>query len=237
MPQKEYLHLLGALIYLTKSRPDIATAVSFGATSAASPTVGAFADLLHCVGYLYDTQDDGLILLRGETNRPLTLTCYVDASYLTHSDSRSHTGYCLSLGERGSFYSKSSKQTLVATTSTHAEVRALYSLTNEIVFVVTLCEEPQRCISLPAIIMEDNKATIDITSDYSSRTKRCKHFLMLVHYIREHVKAGLIEIRKVDTNDNVADVLTKIKLSASFFKQRDHLLGVLPHAVPLLEQD
>ena len=237
MSQKEYLHLLGALIYLTKSRPDIATAVSFGATFAASPTVGAFADLLHCVGYLYDTQGDGLILLKGVPNRPLTLTCYVDASYLTHSDSHSHTGYCLSLGERGSFYSKSTKQTLVATSSTHAEVRALYSLANEIIFVVTLCKELQRSIALPAIIMEDNKATIDITADYSSRTKRCKHFLMLVHYIREHVKAGLIEIRKVDTNDNVADVLTKIKLGSSFFQQRDILLGVPSHSVTLPAKD
>jgi hypothetical protein len=37
----EYLHLLGALIYLTKSRPDIATAVSFSSTYSAKPTVGA----------------------------------------------------------------------------------------------------------------------------------------------------------------------------------------------------
>ena len=112
-----------------------------------------------------------------------------------------------------------------------------YSLTNEIVFVVTLCEELHRCISLPAIIMEDNKATIDITTYYSSRTKRCKHFLMLVHYIREHVKAGLIALRKVDTNDNVADLLTKVKLNNSFFRQRDMLLGVPLPSVTLLEKE
>jgi hypothetical protein len=85
--------------------------------------------------------------------------------------------------------------------------------------------------------MEDNKATIDITTDYSSRTKRCKHFLMLVHYIREHVKAGLIQIRKVDTNDNVADLLTKVKLNTSFFRQRDMLLGLPLLSVPLPEKE
>jgi hypothetical protein len=70
----------------------------------------------------------GLILKALQPNRALTLTCYVDASYLTHADSKSHTGFCLSFGEIGTFYSKSSKQTLVTTSSTHAEMRALYTL-------------------------------------------------------------------------------------------------------------
>ena len=46
MDQTEYLHLLGSLIYLTKSRPEIATAVSFAATYAAKPTVGAWKEML-----------------------------------------------------------------------------------------------------------------------------------------------------------------------------------------------
>ena len=37
--RKTYLHLLGELMYLTKSRPDIQVAISFGATKSVSPTV------------------------------------------------------------------------------------------------------------------------------------------------------------------------------------------------------
>jgi hypothetical protein len=79
----KYLHLLGALLYVTKSRPDKATVVSFAATYAISPT---YDELLRCVQYLHRAQEVGLILRTG----------IASASYLTHYDSKSHTGYCLS---------------------------------------------------------------------------------------------------------------------------------------------
>ena len=223
--QSKYLHLLGALIYITKSRPDIATAVSFGATCAATPTVGAYRELLLCVKYLSQTRDNGLTLKAGEPNRELKLKCYVDASYLTHADSKSHTGFCLSFGEVSTFYTKSSKQTLVTTSSTHAEMRALYSLVIEIVYVMQLCIELRRPVKRPAIVMEDNQPVIDLTADFSSRTKKCKHFLMLVNYIKEQVDTGLIELQKVPTTENVADILTKIVVGNDYRMKAMKLLG------------
>lgn len=222
----EYLHLLGALIYLTKSRPDIATAVSFCACYSAKPTVGAYAELLQILHYLRRTKDYGLILRAGQSNRDLVLRCYVDASYLTHADSKSHTGYTLSFGEMGTFYSRSSKQTLVATSSTHAEMRALYSLVVDIVFVIHLCEELARPIRLPAIVMEDNQPVIDVTKDINGRIKRCKHFLMLINYVKEQIVIGLIQIVKVPTIDNVADILTKVITGGEFTRKAQLLLGM-----------
>ena len=224
--RRQYLHLLGALIYLTLSRPDIATAVSFGATHSVNPTEGAYRELIRCVQYLYNTQEVGLQLHRGNTDGPLTLRCYVDASYLTHADSKSHTGYCLSFGTIGTFYSKSVKQNVVTTSSTHAEMRALYQLVLDIIYVVHLCGELGRPITLPAIVMEDNQPVIDLTKDISSRTKKCKHFLMLVNFVREQVHNGLIELRKVPTDENVADILTKILKGHMFTKKAEQLLGL-----------
>lgn len=191
--QKRYLHLLGALIYLTKSRPDIATAVSFGGTKSASPTEEDFDSLLHIVKYLWNTQSEGLILHRGinPIGSPLTLTCYVDASYLTHADAKSHSGYCLSFGTIGTFYSRSSKQTLVATSSTHAEMRALYTLVIDIIYVEHLCQELGRPLFLPAIIFEDNRPVIDLTASISARLKKSKHFLMLIEFVKEQVISDL----------------------------------------------
>jgi hypothetical protein len=225
MDQTDYLHLLGALIYITKSRPDIATAVSFASVHASRPTLGAYAELLLVVKYLHRTRTAGLTLKAGEANRPLHLKCYVDASYLTHNDSKSHTGFCLSFGEIGSFYSKSSKQTLVATSSTHAEMRALYSLCIEIVFVIHLCQELGRPVQLPAIVLEDNQPVIDLSADLSSRAKKCKHFLMLVRYVREQVDNGLIAISKVPTAVNVVDILTKIVVGNEYRAKALSLLG------------
>jgi hypothetical protein len=129
----------------------------------------------------------------------------------------------MSFGEIGTFYAKSGKQTVVTTSSTHAEMRALYSLTVEIVFMVHLMEELRRPITLPCIVMQDNQPVIDLLEETSARTKRCKHFLMMIHWIKEQVQAGLMQVQKVATKDNLADVLTKI-ITGGEFVSKAHLL-------------
>lgn len=222
-----YLHLLGILLYLTKTRPEISTAVSFAATKASNPTQGDYEELLHCVQYLYNTKDKCLTLIKGKPNRDLVLKCFVDASYLTHSDSKSHSGYCLSFGDVGTFYSKSAKQSLISTSSTHAEARALYCLVQEIVYIFNLCREINRPIHLPAIVLEDNQPVIDLSAEFSGKSKRCKHFLMLINYIREHVKEGIISIGKIPSAGNWANVFTKIVVGKEFTEAANHILGEL----------
>jgi len=131
----------------------------------------------------------------------------------------------MSFGEIGTFYSKSGKQQLVATSSTHSEMRGLYSLVIDIVFLVHLCEELCRPLELPCIALVDNQPVIDLVSQPSGQTKvkRCKHFLMLVDWIREQVIHGYVELEKVATVDNVADILTKI-ITGGEFKTKAHLL-------------
>ena len=128
-------------------------------------------------------------------------------------------------GEIGTFYSKSGKQQLVATSSTHSEMRGLYSLVIDIVFLVHLCEELCRPVELPCIALVDNQPVIDLVSQPSGQTKvkRCKHFLMLVDWIREQVIHGYVELVKVPTGDNVADLLTKI-ITGGEFQSKAHLL-------------
>jgi hypothetical protein len=50
----------------------------------------------------------------------------------------------------------------------------------------------------------------------AGRVKRCKHFLMLVNFVKEQVESGLIQLEKVDTKLNVADLLTKIVTGREF---------------------
>ena len=224
--RKKYLHLLGMLNYLLRSRPDFATAISFLATKSVSPTEDDYNALLDIVRYLWITKDIGLIIHPGDRDEPLRLRRYVDASFLSHEDSRGHTGYCISLGDLSAFYSKSSKQTLVATSSTHAEVKALYQLATDLIYIINLCDEIKRPIELPAVVFEDNNPTVQVSSSISSRIKRSKHFLMLINVIRHQVTLGLIEVRKVATSDNVADVLTKPLAWGEFAPKAAKLLGI-----------
>lgn len=224
--RRSYLHLLGMLNYLLRSRPDISTAISFAATKSVNPTMSDFERLLDIVNYLSKTKDIGLILHPGDRSLPLQLRCYVDASFLIHPDAHGHSGYCICLGQVSAFYVKSVKQALTATSSTHAEIKALYQLTVELLYIINLCDELKRPIDLPAVVFEDNAPAIQLAGDLSSRAKKSKHFLMLVNFLKEQVTMGLINIQKIHTSENIADLLTKPLDWAQFAPKAAKLLGL-----------
>ena len=227
--QRKYLRLLGLLLYLTKSRPDIMTAVSFGATKAHSPKEMDFRKLLYIVEYLRITQDKGHRIYRNE-GQPIQLHCTVDASYLLHADSKGHTGYTIGFYNEGTFYNRSAKQSLVSTSSTHAEMRAIFTLVKDIIYVLSVCLELNINLIMPAIIMEDNSAVITVTTDESAYMKKCKHFLMLINYVKEQVDLGLIKIFKIPGTQNMSDVLTKPNFNEKDFESKtDSILGKRPH--------
>ena len=228
----EYLRLLGKLMYITHSRPDVLTALSYAATKSKCPSKNDFNELLQIVSYLKSTENYGLTLypnqVDGDTG--IKMTCYVDASYLSHEDGRSHTGFIIGLSASSStpasfFHSKSTKQKLVATSSTHEEMRALYELTTSIIFITYLMNEINRPIDLPVVIFEDNQPVVDLVEDLASGTKRSKHFMMLTNFVREQVDQGLMKLLKVDTKKNLANVLTKIITGQEFTDSFCKIMG------------
>ena len=226
-----YLRLLGILLYLTKSRPDIMAAVSFAGTKSSKPTDRDLSDLYYVVEYLRATQELGHIL-HTSTQAALRLYCEVDASYLLHPDSKGHTGYTISFyGTLGTFHNRSVKQTAVATSSTHAETRAIFTLAKELNFLIALCQELQIPLELPAIIMEDNSAVVTMANNDSGYTKKCKHFLMVLNYIKEQIALGQIEARKIYGKLNNADMHTKPLRSSDFAHMAHKILGQ-PAAIP-----
>jgi hypothetical protein len=86
---EEYQSLLGILLYLTKSRPELNPVTSFGGTQAKDPSEEDFEELLYAVEFLRKDPERGLILhtihFKGFK---LILYSEVDASYLLHKDSK-----------------------------------------------------------------------------------------------------------------------------------------------------
>ena len=224
IPVTTYLRLLGLLMYLTKSRPDIMTAVSFGATKSTSPTQTDYDQLYYIVEYIRATADKGYRIFIG-TSSAIQLYCEVDASYLIHSDSKGHTGYTIGLHPHGTFYNRSAKQTLVSTSSTHAEMRALYTLVKDILFIIYICSELNIPLLLPAVIMEDNSAVVTVSNEESAYLKKCKHFIMVVNYVREQLELGLVQVIKIKGELNNADLHTKKLRDKSFATKADNILG------------
>ncbi|MCP6497923.1 hypothetical protein NL476_28605, partial [Klebsiella pneumoniae] len=54
-------------------------------------------------------------------------------------------------------------------------------------------------------------------------TKNSKHIEVQYHYINECYEKGIIDVIKVDSNENVADILTKSLSRAKFEKFREML--------------
>jgi len=225
-----YLRLLGQLSYLTNSRPDILTAVAYCATKCTKPTEEDYKKLLKIVAYLRQTPDFGLTMYpkSPDDDDKLHLTAYVDAAYMSHDDAGSHTGYTIAIGSKhpkSFFYSKSCKQKLVATSSTHAEIRALYDLTIQLVFIIGLFEEIQRPLHLPVLVYEDNQPAIDLVSTDSNRLGKSKHYLMIINFVKEQVRTGLLQVCKVATEENISNVLTKTVMGQEFYKSFQRIMG------------
>ena len=151
--------------------------------------------MLNIIHYLSSTKELGLILYKHNGN-PLTIYCYVDAAYLLHADSKSHSGYTISFGPTGSFISKSKKQKLISTSAMHAETRAVYYLIQTLINIYVILIELQLPISLPIIVFEDNEALIYSTTVITAKNKHCRHFIMLVNFIKEQVQHGLFKFIK-----------------------------------------
>ena len=124
------------------------------------------------------------------------------------------------------FYSKSSVQQLVATSSTHAEMRALFTAVKDLVFLIGLFEELGFTVTLPVTVYEDNNACVILANQEIGPNKKIRHFLMIVEYCRQQVYLGNIRVEHIDTEENIADILTKNIYNTKLFqKHRDQLLG------------
>nr|GEW44755.1 hypothetical protein [Tanacetum cinerariifolium] len=154
---------------------------------------------------IYRDRSWQLIVYGGDIKRELKVSCYTDAGYLTDADDlKSQTGYVFVLNS-GAVDWKSAKQSIFATSSRLG--------------VVPTIEEP---ISMYC----DNTREISIAIE-SGITKGARHLRAKVRYLRKVIKYGDVKLKKVHTDDNLADPFTK---ALAFPKKTKHTRnsGMLP---------
>jgi hypothetical protein len=156
----------------------------------------------------------------------MELRAWSDAAYLTHRDSKSHSGVCYSLGRNsGVFHARSQKQKLVTLSSTEAEVYAVVEATKDIVyFRDILCELgfPQ---TKPTELMVDNKSCITLCQQFSGNHKKVRHFLNRINFMIEQVANHVVRLEHLDGTKHQADTLTKPKGGEGFRADTMNLLG------------
>jgi len=212
---KIYRGMIGSLLYLTSSRPDIMFSVCLCARFQSCPKESHLHAVKRIFKYLLGTIDVGLWYPR---NVEFNLVGYSDADFAgSLLDRKSTSGTCQFLGSSlVSWFSK--KQNSVALSTTEAEYIAVASCCAQILWMKqTLCDFGLKFDSVP--IFCDNTSAINLTKNpiHHSRTK---HIDIRHHFIREHVQNGHITLEFVSSNNQLADIFTKPLNEESFCKNR-----------------
>ncbi|GJW13847.1 retrotransposon protein, putative, ty1-copia subclass [Tanacetum coccineum] len=178
--------------------------------------------------YRKNTKD--VVLVYGaKPEAELKVSCYVDASFQTDKDdTKSQTGYVFILNG-GDVDWKSTKQSTTAMTSTEAEYIAATEASMEAVWMRKFIDGLGGVVpsnKRPMEMLCDNEPAIAITND-PSILKGARHFQWKYHYIREVIQEREIVLKKVHTDDNVADPFTK---PMPYDKHYEHAMaiGIVP---------
>ncbi len=203
----EFQRILGIVNYLAlMCRHDLLGPISRLATCVSAPTAHDMTRLHRVVRYIKGTPHRGFVF---RPSKGVNLECFVDASFDSHHDSKSHTGYCFFIGNRsGAFFARSSKQPIVTLSSAESEYYALYEALTEVIWFRNLLEDIGFLQINPTVVHEDNTATISISKGGGSHHK-IKHFDRKLHFIEDVVARGIALILHCGTREQVADLLTK----------------------------
>jgi hypothetical protein len=127
-----YRRLVGKLLYLTNTRPDIAYATQQLSQFRHKPTMTHYKAAYRVIRYLKHNPGRGLIFHR---NSDLQLLGYSDADWPGCLDTRKSTsGYCFFLGSSLISW-KAKKQSTISKSSSEVEYRALSTATCELIWL------------------------------------------------------------------------------------------------------
>ncbi|GJZ60234.1 putative ribonuclease H-like domain-containing protein [Tanacetum coccineum] len=199
-----YRSMIGSLMYLTASRPDIMFAVSACSRNQVTPTTSNLEAVKKIFKYLKGQPRLGLWYPR---ESPFVLEAYSDSDYAgANKDRKSTTGGCQFLGRRLISW-QCKKQTIVATSSTEAEYVAAANCCGQVLWIQNqLLDYGYNFMNTKIFI--DNQSTICIVKNPVFH-QRTKHIEIRHHFIRDANEKKLIQVLKIHTGDNVADLLTK----------------------------
>ncbi|XP_071728319.1 uncharacterized mitochondrial protein AtMg00810-like [Rutidosis leptorrhynchoides] len=180
---ESYRRLVGRLLYLTMTRPDISYTVQHLSQSVSSPKEPHWNAALHLLKYLKGSVNKGLFY---PVQQHLKVTGFSDADWasflVTH---RSLTSYCIFLGH-ALVSRKIKKQTTVSRSSTESEYRSMAATTCELLWLTYLLQDFHIPVQFPVTLFCDNKAAQQIAANpcYHDHTK---HLDIDCHFTRDKV--------------------------------------------------
>lgn len=202
-----YRSLVGSLLYLTASRPDILFVVNVLSRFMSSPKETHFSAAKRVLRYIKGTADLGIFFPKS-ANESLSLIGYSDSDWGgCVDDSRSTTGYLFSLGA-GYFTWSSKKQETTAQSTAEAEYIAAASAVNHAIWLRKLLEDLGFEQTEPTRIMCDNMSAVSMAKNpvFHGRTK---HIKIKFHFLREVQQSNEVLLVHCSSEEQLSNIFTK----------------------------
>lgn len=214
-----YRSVVGALQYLTLTRPNISFSVNKVCQYLHAPTTTHWSAVKRILRYVSGTKNYGLKIRRSQS---MMISAFSDADWAGCLDDRRSTGgFAVFLG--GNLVSWTTrKQATVSRSSTEAEYKALANATAEMMWVQKLLTELKVTHPRAARLWCDNMGAKYLSANpvFHARTK---HIEIDFHFVRERVAQKLLDIRFINSGDQLADGFTKAITAAKLRQFRTNL--------------
>lgn len=238
-----YPSVVGMLLYLSgNSRPDITYAVNSAARFTHDPKESHAKAVKRIIRYLKGTRNKGLTF---KPQKGFQVDCFVDADFCglwgsedpqDASAAKSRTGYII-LVAGCPLHWVSKLQTEVSVSTMMAEYVALSQSMRDMLPLKRLVKTVAKVITgddkvkvvTKSNVWEDNNGALTVAT-MPKITPQSKFFAVKYHFFREHVKTeenpqGEVDIQKIETHNQLADIMTKGLVEAVFAPLRDRLMG------------
>ncbi|KAJ9557513.1 hypothetical protein OSB04_012127 [Centaurea solstitialis] len=201
---RNYRSMVGSLMYLTASRPDIMFATCVCARYQAKPKESHLAAVKRIFRYLKGTPYYGIWYPKG---LGFELQAYTDADYGgCNMDRKSTSGHLQFLGNKLVSWA-SKKQQCVSTSTAESEYVAAASCCSQVLWMQSqLRDYGLEYKKIP--IYCDSKSAIAISANPVQHSKT-KHIDIRYHFLKDNVEKENIELYFVNTEYQLADLFTK----------------------------
>ncbi|KAM1012444.1 hypothetical protein ACFX15_041792 [Malus domestica] len=217
--EEKYRKLVGSLLYLTATRPDVMYAASLLARYMHCPTNKHYGTAKRVLRYVKGTLDYGL---KYEKGKKAVLIGFCDSDWGgSIEDSKSTSGYAFSFGS-GVFSWASVKQSCVALSTAEAEYISASEATAQAMWLRFVLGDFGELQTEATPLQCDNTSAISITKNPVFH-QRTKHIDRRYHFIKDALQQGIIDLIYCPTKEQVADIFTKALPRERFNYLRDKL--------------